>query len=108
MSAWGGLLRASFGFEAGAVATETHLCTRGPRHGVSRCQVPCFGLVRVFVWTLAFAFARRPDVRPEPPPQPGATAKMLAEAGLKAEHVPPAYGGTMEGFDPAWFLSERT
>ena len=36
------------------------------------------------------------------------TAKMLAEAGLKAEHVPPAYGGTMEGFDPAWFLSERT
>ena len=32
--------------------------------------------------TLAFAFARRPDVRPEPPPQPGATAKMLAETGL--------------------------
>jgi hypothetical protein len=35
------------------------------------------------------------------------TAKMLSEAGLSPEHVPPEYGGTLEGFDPAWFLRDK-
>ena len=32
------------------------------------------------------------------------TAKMLSEAGLSPKDVPPEYGGTLKGFDPAWFL----
>ena len=35
------------------------------------------------------------------------TAKMLADAGLQPEQVPPEYGGTLEGYDPAWFLKSR-
>ncbi len=34
------------------------------------------------------------------------TAKMLEEAGLRPEQVPPPYGGTLQGFDPAWYLSQ--
>ena len=33
------------------------------------------------------------------------TATMLAEAGLSREQVPPEYGGTMQDFDPAWFVT---
>ena len=33
------------------------------------------------------------------------TATMLAEAGLQPEQVPPEYGGTLQGFDPAWFIA---
>ena len=59
-------------------AATLHLCSQGdPGYGVAaEMRTPTLPL------TLAFAFARRPDVRPEPPPQPGATAKMLAETGL--------------------------
>jgi len=32
------------------------------------------------------------------------TAAMLAAAGLRPDQVPPEYGGTLEGFDPAWYL----
>ena len=32
------------------------------------------------------------------------TAAMLAAAGLQPEQVPPEYGGTLAGFDPAWYL----
>ncbi len=34
------------------------------------------------------------------------TPKMLEEAGLSPEQVPPQYGGTLQGFDPAWYLSQ--
>ena len=37
----------------------------------------------------------------------GDTARMLVEAGLSPEAVPPEYGGTLEDFDPAWWLSDR-
>ena len=35
------------------------------------------------------------------------TAKMLLEAGLSPEHVPPEYGGTLQDFDSAWFLRDQ-
>ena len=34
------------------------------------------------------------------------TKGMLATAGLKPEQVPPEYGGTLQGFDAAWYLKE--
>ena len=38
----------------------------------------------------------------------GDTARMLVEAGLSPEAVPPEYGGTLKDFDPAWWLSDST
>ena len=38
----------------------------------------------------------------------GDTTRMLVEAGLSPEAVPPEYGGTLEDFDPAWWLSDST
>ena len=35
------------------------------------------------------------------------TAAMLAAAGLRPEQVPPEYGGTLQGFDPAWYLKDE-
>ena len=32
------------------------------------------------------------------------TATMLADAGLQPDQVPPEYGGTLQGFDPAWYI----
>lgn len=36
------------------------------------------------------------------------TARMLTDAGLTPEQVPPEYGGTLEGFEPAWYLKRMT
>lgn len=33
------------------------------------------------------------------------TAAMLADAGLTPEQIPPEYGGTLQGFDPSWYLA---
>jgi len=35
------------------------------------------------------------------------TAAMLTAAGLRPEQVPPEYGGTLGGFDPAWYLKGK-
>ena len=35
------------------------------------------------------------------------TAAMLAAAGLSPDQVPPEYGGTLQGFDPAWYLRDE-
>lgn len=33
------------------------------------------------------------------------TDAMLADAGLTPDQVPPEYGGTLQGFDPSWYLA---
>ena len=35
------------------------------------------------------------------------TAAMLAAAGLQPEHVPRDYGGTLDDFDPGWYLKAQ-